>query len=101
MERALEGIALKSWEEVFLLKTSELSACPLWACTYTMSFRGLCKGQCVGITGENFSRMSFIKDIIKRLYRAVLKLDIHRFRVIVKYLIIEFVIRSMESEEIE
>lgn len=75
VERSLEGTVPKVWREVFSLRVSELSACPFWACTYSMSFTGMCKGQSVWITGENFLVMSFIKDMKKWLNRAIIEFD--------------------------
>lgn len=57
VERSLEGLSPQVVND----------ACPFWACTYTMSFIGMCKGHSVGITGENFLLMSFIKDTKKWL----------------------------------
>ena len=50
----LRGFFQSSDLDGFKCRTLESSACPLWACTYSMSFTNSCKGQHVCITGENY-----------------------------------------------
>jgi hypothetical protein len=53
-----------------------VSARPLWASIYTMSYTRMCKGQCVCITVNKVRLLSFIKDM--SFLKCLLTAQLHR-----------------------